>query len=870
MKNLEYIADELFNKIRGRYPSVTVGDNDATITNMPKQGRFFEFDFQPGKKVSISLDEDGIAVMYSTKLFDSNDASLKSNWFRFLKELRLFAKKRMLNFDTRDITKNSLDKRDYEYLSTEKQMSESKLYGTSRTSFQDIGSAKMIVKHSQPINREQPAGRTRDIAGIYIESESGERFKYPMKHLNGARAMSMHVAEGGTPYDDFGKHIIGLSEELSKLRKFKTYMNRSSVMAEGLAGYMDIVNERIEAVKKTTHALQSKAKYQEAFKNFDNTVLEEVPEDVSNSWIDELTIKQFNEELKGVFPYIYKLVSEANKVKDLGPEDLIGEGFDPQEFKGVIKGFEVSGDDGEEEGADIHYTAKIVDGKPVVDPKSIKVHAYGNNPSSKLGYDVDNDTDMIMNYGGVDAEEILRSAQEDAEEEWNNRDNKYAHGEDVETEGAVKGMVMDMEDDAADMSRDEFIEKYGRGYADIWDKVNDEDYMDPDYMSPESYDFEPIADDIISGAKFNQETPMTEYERAFEDFKMAAANAAAKGEKDFEYPKGSGKKHPTKMDKATAAKLLADSQTNEDDAIALGTVGKKYLGMYKTHGADYLAQVLKMDKATFGKEMVKADGDPAKLIQNFLSKRGFNEAQQLDELAFLPFLIPAASVAMRGLMNPAVRQGAMKGGKAVVGWALKNPVKATVGTAAATNPIDTKNAVVGAVDGAKKLKKGIDDAGELVQNAKKAVSDIGNKIPTKDDLIKLLPGVPNLGGLASIARQYALPAAVVAALALGGVAAYKKLFGGKKEGDDQDTVDLSPKGQGDELKGPQETPLDEFVKSMYDYTQNAFPKGETAVLTSVQKKYGDKAVPEAGKMIDELLAGQDSEMARIQALAGLR
>ena len=131
--------------------------------------------------------------------------------------------------------------------------------------------------------------------------------------------------------------------------------------------------------------------------------------------------------------------------------------------------------------------------------------------------------------------------------------------------------------------------------------------------------------------------------------------------------------------------------------------------------------------------------------------------------------------------------------------------------------------------------------------------------------------MPNLDGLATIAKQYALPAAVVGALALGGVAAYKKLFGDKEqEGDDKDTVDLSPQGQGDELKGPQETPLDEFVKSMYDYTQNAFPKGETAVLTSVQKKYGDKAVPEAGKMIDELLAGQDSEMARIQALAGLR
>jgi hypothetical protein len=827
MKNLEYIADELFNKIRGRYPSVTVGDNDATITNMPKEGRFFEFDFQPGKKVSISLDENGIAVMFSTKLFDSNNASLKSNWFSFLKELRLFAKKRMLNFDTRDITKNSLDKRDYEYLSTEKQMSESKLYGTSRTSFQDIGSAKMIVKHSQPINHEQPAGRTRDIAGIYIESESGERFKYPMKHLNGARAMSMHVAEGGTPYDDFGKHIIGLSEELSKLRKFKTYMNRSSVMAEGLAGYMDIVNERIEAVKKTTHALQSKAKYQEAFKNFDNTVLEEVPEDVSNSWIDELTIRQFNEELKGVFPYIYRLVSEANKTKELGPDDIIEAsgyegGDEPQKHS-----FRIDGDYDEDRGITEKETEMMT--KQLVD-MGLKAHV---EPDENV-------------QGGIivhtmSPENVIASALEKLEYQV----------EAIAQEGKVKGMVMDMEDDAADMSRDEFIEKYGRGYADIWDKVNDEDYMDPDYMSPESYDFEPIADDIISGAEFNQDAPMTEYERAFEDFKMAAANAAAKGEKDFEYPKGSGKKHPTKMDKATAAKLLADSQTNEDDPINLGTVGKKYLGMYKAHGADYLAQVLKMDKATFGKEMVRADGDPAKLIQNFLSKKGFMDEslkeEQLNE--FLPLLLPAAGAALR-FAAPAAGRLAMKGGKSVLNWMGRNK-----GTTAAIGG----GAYVG------KQAKDAVDAG------KEFINDIKDKIPDVEDLKKLLPGMPNLDGLATIAKQYALPAAVVGALALGGVAAYKKLFGDKEqEGDDQDTVDLSPQGQGDELKGPQETPLDEFVKSMYDYTQNAFPKGETAVLTSVQKKYGDKAVPEAGKMIDELLAGQDSEMARIQALAGLR
>jgi hypothetical protein len=39
-------------------------------------------------------------------------------------------------------------------------MSESKLFGTSKTSYQDVGEAKIIVKHSAPVNYANPAGRT--------------------------------------------------------------------------------------------------------------------------------------------------------------------------------------------------------------------------------------------------------------------------------------------------------------------------------------------------------------------------------------------------------------------------------------------------------------------------------------------------------------------------------------------------------------------------------------------------------------------------------------------------------------------------------------------------------------------------------------
>ena len=332
MKNLDYIGEELFNKIRGRFPSVTIGNQEGIVTNVPGEARFFDFDFKEGNseagKVSISLDDKSLNVMYSNNFLEGQDSITKEKWYGFLRELRFFAKKRLLTFDTRDITKSNLNRRDYKFLATnsgDTTMSESKMYGTSKTSYQDLGTARLAIKHSKPVNQELAHGRTQHVEAIYIESSQGERFKYPYRHLNGARAMARHVSEGGNAYDDFGKYIVSLSEELSKLRKFKNYMGRSSVMAEGLQDYMNVVHERIDTVKKTIEQLQKTTHYKTAFEGFEKPVLEDVPEDVANNWIDQLTIRQFNEELKDVFPYIYKLVSEATKAKELGPEDLVDE-----------------------------------------------------------------------------------------------------------------------------------------------------------------------------------------------------------------------------------------------------------------------------------------------------------------------------------------------------------------------------------------------------------------------------------------------------------------------------------------------------------------------------------------------------------------
>ena len=331
MRDLNVVAEQLFNEIRGRFPSVTIGDGEGNTTNEPSQARFYEFDYKSNGnslgKVSVSLDEkSGVTIMYNKDFTENAGIDEEDSWYNFLKNMRVFAKKRLLNFEVRDINKSNFTQRDYGYMAAnrgETAMTESALRGTENTSFQKIGNAKLRIKHTGPIGEGE--SRTKKIGSLFIENAEGEKFKYPFKHLSGARAMAIHVSEGGHPFDDFGKHITSLSEELSNLRKFKTYMGRSSVMAESLAEHMDTVNERIVAVKKTIQNLQKPSNYKTAFESFEPSDAVEVPEDVAENWIDQLTVKQFNEELKDVFPYIYKLVGEATKANELAFEDVMNE-----------------------------------------------------------------------------------------------------------------------------------------------------------------------------------------------------------------------------------------------------------------------------------------------------------------------------------------------------------------------------------------------------------------------------------------------------------------------------------------------------------------------------------------------------------------
>lgn len=337
------IATDLFYKIRSRFSGLKLGAETGQITINPEEARFFDFDYMEGQKpighVSISLAEpNSMKVYFSHGITEGMDDTQKTSWYGFLKELRHFAKRRLLSFDTRDIAKDNLDRRDYEFLvqnSQSKQtepntiqkpvgesvMNESSMYGSRLMSYQNLMDTKLIIKHSQAVMDDtQPGARTRHISALFVENQDGERFKYPFIHLAGARAMQRHVANGGVPYDDIGKSIVRMSEEIAQLKSFGNYVVRNDLMNSETNGVVEQSTAYLNSLREQIKALAKQSHYQAYRENFQAYDSEEVPQDVVEDFKEKFTVRSFKEDIASVFPVLYRLMKEGNTI---GYDDIV-------------------------------------------------------------------------------------------------------------------------------------------------------------------------------------------------------------------------------------------------------------------------------------------------------------------------------------------------------------------------------------------------------------------------------------------------------------------------------------------------------------------------------------------------------------------
>jgi len=236
-REVEAIASALFDKIRTRFDDVRLGDEKSKATTDPEKARFVNFDYKvDGNKVgtiTISLiDENSLKVYYGQNIVDNlkkiDDGTAEIQWYKFLRGLRGFAKRNLLSFDARDIAKKNLQIKDVKQQSKADStldtddiaVNESRMHGTSRSSYQECGPVRIIVRHTDNVDEEKRGARARNIESVFIETHLGERRLLPFKNLHGARAMAQHMSQGGDIHDELGEGITNMVTEMEAMRHF--------------------------------------------------------------------------------------------------------------------------------------------------------------------------------------------------------------------------------------------------------------------------------------------------------------------------------------------------------------------------------------------------------------------------------------------------------------------------------------------------------------------------------------------------------------------------------------------------------------------------------------------------------------------------
>ena len=827
MSNTSSISNALFLKLKGLFSNIKMGNNDQGSLTDPSEALFFDFDFKVANKsiatISISLAEPGILkIFFSKDTIQKQDDIIRAEWFDFIKSMRAFAKARLLQFDIHDIVKNNLDKRDYSFLSKKNKdqaMSESSLYGSTRSSYQKLENTKLIIRHSKKIDEAGINSRTRNIESVYVESANGERFRYPFIHLSGARAMQRHVANGGNPYDGFGQYIVSLSENIYNLRRFNQLVSRHAFLENTeITPIAEAARVKVKSVKKTLESIQKQRGYEIVKENFTTFEKTELSPEVLERLKSRFTIQQFNEELVDLFPYISDLLGE-DQVTELGPKTL----------GNYVKGASQS------RSSNSYYKGRAQD------------------PSSHISKDSE---DMVTrkekNRGVGIGRAVDRLTKEAA---------PFVKGAPGKNQGKPSGDYDDS--DAAQ-------EPIGSTFGKFKDKPRDESY---DLMlaieAAPVIKMEPFDKASIQKALDGTHIQIKELEKAAKEnprdkqTQYALEKASARlGLLQARMGTAEPKATNNVTRNALTIEHLATHVKDDKISLLLSRISDDYPKMAKDEQREVNGLIKKMMSKVKIVPMFTNENTTFEELENLLLKREDNEKQydeKIDYVSEYARLLDNITGDKSNLLsgNPGIQKNALK--------SLNNLMSSHF--PAGTNGINAIESLKGIIDDPElshKIKEiGQEDSNQCVrpivmQWIKDNAPQLENEIDTGDMASAI--GDPNAEPADQAAPPAAAPAAPAAAPPADPAAAPAA------------PAAAPPPEQAEEMEPGMEdgsAEVDEYVKSLYDRNTGKFPRGETGVLVSVDKKFGPNAVGHAKKMIEQLKGSFDENLMRMRKLAGV-
>jgi hypothetical protein len=211
----------------------------------------------------------------------------------------------------------------YNYAPATEEVTESyaKATGSFKTSYIQLPeSTRLIIRHSKGVNEEVRGSRSRNIKALFIENSAGERFSFPHKYLQGAKAMAKHVSMGGTPYDAIGESIITLCTEVAQCNQFIKHVRTNKLVNESNLDIVETVKTKLNELKNTVKGLQTVKGYND-YQVESTAIVEETEKEVDETvdLTDKFMYNTFTKtaNMDAVLETVARIIKERDSMTDL-------------------------------------------------------------------------------------------------------------------------------------------------------------------------------------------------------------------------------------------------------------------------------------------------------------------------------------------------------------------------------------------------------------------------------------------------------------------------------------------------------------------------------------------------------------------------
>ena len=291
-------------------------DSAGKPSEDPAETEVFSFDYSTesgndyGTIVIMIGDDNELQIYFGDNVGRGMEAQDKKEWFDFLYQLRMFAKRNLMTFGLKNL--NRLRYSMQGQAAIKEGLFES-WTGTKTTSWNGTTTeARLMIRHKKTIGEGD--ARYRYIESLFIETAEGERYKLPFKKLTGGRAMLEHVRNGGRPYDARGQHIVEMVTELNVLSRFRR-ANQGKIFEGDTATLVEQTNAYYENLQRNLKFLSNKKGYTTYFETWDPAEVSE--QEVVIEGLKHLFVTQsIDQRIEEALPLLARIQQQGTAMKE--------------------------------------------------------------------------------------------------------------------------------------------------------------------------------------------------------------------------------------------------------------------------------------------------------------------------------------------------------------------------------------------------------------------------------------------------------------------------------------------------------------------------------------------------------------------------